>query len=97
MRQRTEVTFEIEETVVLRRGGRLLREHCPLCQTPTDLASLEVLSLLSGLSKEEIYCLVAAGLVYAIGNGEPLACLKCFWNLRSPIDARLDSKTASLP
>lgn len=82
--QRTEITFEIEETVVLSRGGRLVRDNCPLCRSPADLASLEVLALLSGLGEDEIYCLVSTGLVYGVGEHDPLACLKCFWNLRGP-------------
>jgi len=39
MTQQAEITFEIEETITLRRGETVQLAICPLCQTVVEIAS----------------------------------------------------------
>jgi hypothetical protein len=78
MGQRTEFTFEVEETVVLRQGGKIARDSCPRCQLEVDLVSPDVLSLITCASEREIFRLVEAGKVYFVETDRLVVCVRCF-------------------
>ena len=77
MTQRPDITLEFEETVVLKQGGKLVREFCPQCSETVDMLSPDVLSLVSGISEREIFRLVETGTIYFVEAGRIVACLSC--------------------
>lgn len=77
MTQKAELTFEIEETVVLKQGGYFITEYCPRCQELVDMVSPDVLSLVTGASEREIFRLVEAGAIYFVEVKGIVACLGC--------------------
>jgi len=78
MKRRTEITFEVEETVVSKRGGKFFREYCPRCESVTEMASPEVLASLTGSSEREIFRLVEAQKIHFIEADRIFGCVRCY-------------------
>ena len=78
MGQKTEFTFEVEETVVLRQGGKIVVDFCPRCGIDADLVSPDVLSLITGSSEREIFRLIEAGQLYFVETERLVVCVRCF-------------------
>jgi hypothetical protein len=74
MTQKPEITFEIEETVVLKQGGDLITEYCPRCREMVDMISPDVLSLVNGVSEREIFRLVEIGEIHFTELGRMVVC-----------------------
>ena len=77
MGQKTEFTFELEETYTLKQGGRILSEYCPQCSRITEMASPEVIALAIGISEREIFRLIESGQIHHIEDGRVYACTRC--------------------
>jgi hypothetical protein len=77
MTQGPEMTFEFEETVVLKQGGKLLTEFCPRCTETVALLSPDVLSLVSGISERDIFRLVENDTIHFVESVRIVACLSC--------------------
>jgi hypothetical protein len=78
MKQNAAITFELEETVVLKQGGKIATDFCPQCQTDVDMISPDVLALLAESSEREIFRLIEAGLIHFIEPDRVLACARCY-------------------
>jgi hypothetical protein len=78
MGQRTEFTFEVEETYTLKQGGRIPSEFCPKCCQITEMASPEVIALATNRSEREIFRLIEAGLIHFVEVERVYACTRCF-------------------
>lgn len=78
MTQKAEITFEVEETIVLKQGGKLQRDLCPRCGITVDMLSPDVLSLVSGATEREIFRLVETDAIYFVETGRLVACPSCF-------------------
>ena len=81
MEQKAELTFEIEETVVLKQGGFFVTEYCPRCRQIVDMVSPDVLSLVAGGSEREIFRLMEMGKIHFIELGRVVACPGCYRDL----------------
>lgn len=81
MEQKAAITFELEETVVVRQGSRIIIDYCPRCQGDVDMISPNVLALLAGSGEREIFRLIEAGHIHFIEPGRVLACSGCYWQL----------------
>lgn len=90
MTQRAEVTFEIEETIVLKQGGYFINEYCPQCQEMVDMLSPEVLSLINGVSEREIFRLVEAGAIHFHEGSRIAACPNCYRHTLAERSAELE-------
>ena len=77
MEQKTELTFEIKETVVLKPGGHFVTEYCPRCERIVDMVSPDVLSVVTGASEREIFRLMEIGKIHFIELGRVVACPGC--------------------
>ncbi len=77
MKQRTEITFEVEETVVSKRGGKLFQAYCPTCEIVADMASPEFLATMTGSSEREIFRLVEAQKIHFFEAGRIFGCVSC--------------------
>ncbi len=58
MKQKTEITLEIEETIILRRDESRLEAFCPQCQASVEMITPQLAAALAGLSEREMFCLI---------------------------------------
>ncbi len=77
MKQRAEIKFEIEETIVVRRGERLSREFCPLCGIVANMLTPQFASAVSKKPVREIFRFVEAGRLHFSETSGGLICLNC--------------------
>jgi ribosomal protein S27E len=81
MKQKTELTFEVEETIILRQGGHFITVLCPRCHMMVDMVSPHVLSVVTGASEREIFRLVETGAIYFVEASPLVACPVCCRNI----------------
>lgn len=70
-----EITFETEETVVLREGSKVTVEFCPDCSSDVLMATPQTAAFLSGVSEREIFRRVELTLLHFSENGRVMICL----------------------
>ena len=87
MNKKAKLKFEVEETFIVRQGGKIVTEVCPRCNKPTVMVSPDVLSLATGLSEREIFRSVESGRVHFIEEGRVCVCTGCFLGPRLDIAA----------
>lgn len=78
MKRTTEITFEIEETIIARSGGGLLKEFCDECQTRVTMATPSAVSALTGISEREIFRMIERGEIHFLETDRILICLNFF-------------------
>jgi hypothetical protein len=78
MGQKTEFTFELEETYTLKQGGKIVLGYCPKCEIEVELVSPDVLALAVRASEREIFRLVEAGRVYFQESDRLVVCPICY-------------------
>jgi hypothetical protein len=86
MTQKMEITFEVEETITVKQGGKILIEICPRCGQETELASPEVIALATGASEREIFRLMETGQIYFVEADRVYACTRCLFGPRPDND-----------
>jgi hypothetical protein len=69
-----EITFETEETVVLREGSKVVVEYCPDCDQSVLMGTPQAAAFLSGVSEREIFRRVELNLVHFTENGRVMIC-----------------------
>jgi hypothetical protein len=75
MKQKGEITFEIEETIILRQGERKVKSFCPHCAALVEMASPYLTAMISNLSEREIFRLIERGRIHFIETNRVLICL----------------------
>ena len=64
MKQKMEITFEVEETIVVRQDGHKFEAFCPLCQALVEMLTPPTAAALLDLSEREIFRLIENGRVH---------------------------------
>jgi hypothetical protein len=98
MKQKAEITFEVEETFVVKPGERMTSEYCPNCQAVSVMTTPEILASMTGSSEREIFRLVEAGVIHFVERRRIYACPGCFRNSIAPalLEERRDPATTKL-
>jgi hypothetical protein len=78
MTQKTEITFEVEETFIVRHGDRIATHFCPRCDEVIEMVSPDVISLVTGSSEREIFRLVETGAIYFVEAERLIVCPGCY-------------------
>lgn len=78
MKQKAAITFESEETIILKQGSSAVTGFCPVCRTDVELISPEGLALLTGVSERTIFRLIEAGRIHFIERNRVFACSGCY-------------------
>ncbi|HTG91901.1 MAG TPA: hypothetical protein VL866_04905 [Pyrinomonadaceae bacterium] len=78
MKQKAEITFEEQETVILRQRDSYLLEFCPLCQVTVRLVTPEIMAALVAVSQREIFRLIEEGQIHFVETNRIYACLGCY-------------------
>jgi hypothetical protein len=76
--ERGQIIFELEETVVVKQGGKIATDLCPKCGANVKMVSPDILALVSGSMEREIFRLIEAGRIHFIEDGRTLACVSCY-------------------
>ncbi len=61
MKQKAEITFEIEETIILRQVAWTLTAFCRQCEAPVEMITPQYAAAISGLCEREIFRLIENG------------------------------------
>ncbi|MBC7899863.1 MAG: hypothetical protein H7070_07385 [Saprospiraceae bacterium] len=85
MKQRAEITFETQETIVLREGSKILTVFCPKCRKNVLMAAPQAIAILLGSTEREIFRLVEAGKIHFTETGRVLVCLKSLNEFRGEV------------
>ena len=70
-----EITFETDETVVLREGSKVSVDYCPGCDRDVLMATPHAAAFLSGTTERHIFRIDEAGLLHCTENERVLICL----------------------
>ncbi|HEY6242371.1 MAG TPA: hypothetical protein VIX17_00410 [Pyrinomonadaceae bacterium] len=80
MRTRTEITLEMDRTIVIGRGA--LNEHwCTACHQPQKMLTIDQAAVRAGVSSRTIFHWADAGQVHSVENAEGLLliCPNSIW------------------
>jgi len=78
MKQRTEITLEQRETVILRQSEGHIEEYCLRCQARIRFVTPEILAGLSSVSEREIFRLIEEGQICFVETQRLYACPHCY-------------------
>ena len=71
-----EITFETEETVVLREGSKVSIGYCPGCRRDVLMTTPHTAAFLSGISERFIFRMLENDLLHFTENERVLICLE---------------------
>jgi phage FluMu protein Com len=77
MKRKAEITFEEQETVILRQGESYLMEYCPRCQATVRVLAPEIMAVLLAVSEREVFQLIESGQIYFVEKKRMYACPGC--------------------
>ena len=75
MKQKTEITFEVEETIILRQSGNRLEAFCPQCQALVEMLTPQLAAAVSKTTIREIFRLIESGGLHFMETDEIRVCL----------------------
>jgi hypothetical protein len=75
MKRKTEITFEVEETIVWRQEAQWFEAFCPYCQALVKMAAPRLAAALNGRTEREIFRLIETKDIHFIETGRLLVCL----------------------
>lgn len=75
MKQKTEITFEVEETIILRQSETRLEAFCPLCQALVEMLTPQLAAAVSKTTIREIFRLIESGRLHFMETDEIRVCL----------------------
>ena len=78
MKQKAAVTFEKEETLVIRQSAYLKMEFCPTCNEVVEMFAPEILAQIARSTEREIFRLIEAGQLHFVEARRLYACLNCY-------------------
>lgn len=92
MKQKAEITLEVEETVVFRQPDLIGQRFCPNCAEVVEMVAPHAITAMSGITEREIFRLVEAGKIHFVEADRIFVCLSCYQGLllRSGIDQAHD-------
>jgi len=76
MKQKTEIEFELNETVAYSRRSERFEAFCPECKSLVEMAAPPVAAILTQTTEREIYRLVETGKVHFVETDRVLVCLQ---------------------
>ena len=85
MKQKAEITFEVEETIILRQVAERLTAFCPLCQASVEMITPPIAAALTGLSEREIFRLIESGRLHFTEAERIFVCRNSLTNRTEPL------------
>jgi phage FluMu protein Com len=75
MTKKTEIEFELSETVAYSRRGERLEAFCPRCKKFVEMATPQIAAILARTSEREVFRQVESGEVHFVETDRVLVCL----------------------
>lgn len=75
MTQKTEIEFELNETVAYSRRGERLDAFCPRCEKSVEMATPQIAAILTQSTEREVFRQIESGEVHFIETDRVLVCL----------------------
>lgn len=82
MTQKTEIEFELNETVAYTRRGERVEAFCLRCERIVEMATPQIAAILVQSNEREIFRQVEAGDVHFIETNRVLVCLNSLTTIR---------------
>ena len=82
-----EITFETEETVVLREGSKVTVDNCNRCGKEVLMATPRAAAFLSGVSERHIFRMLEASVLHFSEKERVLICLDSLKSLAQEIES----------
>ncbi len=76
MKQKTEIEFELSETVAYSKRQDKFEAFCHLCKSLVEMAVPQVAAILTHSNEREIYRLIETGKVHFVETDRVLICVK---------------------
>jgi hypothetical protein len=84
MKERAELSIEIEETLTMRRDPATVEAFCEGCEAPALMTAPPTAAAMTGSSEREIFRLVESGAVHFSETGRLLICIRSLKALSEP-------------
>jgi hypothetical protein len=88
MKQRAEIVFEKEETIILRKSSELIESFCPMCKAVVPMATPEAVSLICMVGEREIFRKIDAEKVHFIEGPKVYVCLNSIKVFEEQLNAK---------
>ena len=85
MKRKAEITFEIEETIILRQAAQISSRFCLQCGALVEMASPQTIADFSNFTEREIFRLVEGGKIHFIEAERILICLNSITGLKGDL------------
>ena len=85
MKQKTEITFEFKETIILRQVAETLTTICPQCRAPVEMITPQVAAALFNLNEREIFRLIEKGQLHFFEAERVFVCRNSLTNGTQPL------------
>ena len=79
--QKAAITFEKEETLVIRQSAYFTTGFCAVCNDVVDMLAPEVLAQMARSSEREVFRLIESGALPFVETKRIYACLACYRRL----------------
>lgn len=80
MTQKTEIEFELNETVAYTRRGERVEAFCSRCERHVEMATPQIAAILTRSTEREIFRRVETGDVHFVETDRVLVCLHSLKN-----------------
>lgn len=80
MTQKTEIEFELSETIAYTRRGERLETFCPRCETLVEMATPQIAAILTRTTERGVFRQVESGEVHFVETDRVLVCLNSLTN-----------------
>ncbi len=70
-----EITFEVEETIILRQSGNILEAFCSQCLASVEMLTPQLAAAVSNTTIREIFRLIESGRLHFMETDEIRICL----------------------
>ena len=85
MKQRGQITFETEETIVLHEGSMPEKQFCPECDATVLMVAPRAAAAVSGFTEREVFRFLESGKIHFTENEPILICLSSVGDLLNEI------------
>jgi hypothetical protein len=86
MKRKTEITFEVEETTVVRQpAAQIVTAFCPQCRAPVEMLAPEIAAALCQVSEREIFRLLENGRLHFVEAERIFVCRNSLMDGTKPL------------
>ena len=80
MSKKTEIEFELNETIAYSRRGERVDAFCPICEKLVQMATAQIAAILTQSSEREVFRQLETGNIHFIEIGRVMICLNSLTN-----------------